>query len=174
MKRFQKAYIAEFVYGAIDGTITTFAVMAGALGASLSPSVVLVLGFANLFADGFSMAVSNYLSRKSAEDVSKAFFLTGKKRLPLYTASATFLSFVSIGVIPLLPFVFSDVSPMIENNAFFLSGCVTFLAFGLIGYIRGWVTEENRLKTMLETLLIGGISAIIAFTVGFVLEGLVS
>lgn len=57
--------IEDFVYGATDGAVTTFAVVAGVIGASLSPAVLLILGFANLFADGFSMAVGNYLSSKS-------------------------------------------------------------------------------------------------------------
>ena len=53
------------MYGATDGVVTTFAIVAGVVGASFSPSVVLILGFANLFADGFSMAIGNYLSAKS-------------------------------------------------------------------------------------------------------------
>ena len=57
--------IQDFVYGATDGAVTTFAVVAGVVGASLSPSIILILGFANLFADGFSMAIGNYLSSKS-------------------------------------------------------------------------------------------------------------
>ncbi len=57
--------ISDFVYGGIDGAVTTFAVVAGVSGASLSPGIVLVLGFANLFADGFAMAVGNYLGTKS-------------------------------------------------------------------------------------------------------------
>lgn len=52
--------VSDFVLGAIDGCVTTFAVVSGAFGAGFSPVVVLVLGFANLIADGFSMAVSNY------------------------------------------------------------------------------------------------------------------
>lgn len=58
-------YIGDLVYGGLDGVITTFAVVSGAAGASLSASVVLILGFANLFGDGFSMAAGNYLSSKS-------------------------------------------------------------------------------------------------------------
>lgn len=58
-------YLGDFVFGAIDGSITTFAVVSGVAGASLSSSIVLILGFANLFADGFSMAIGNYLSSKS-------------------------------------------------------------------------------------------------------------
>lgn len=57
--------IQDFVYGATDGSVTTFAVVAGVVGAALSPSIILILGFANLFADGFSMAIGNYLSSKS-------------------------------------------------------------------------------------------------------------
>lgn len=62
------SYLRDFVYGAIDGTVTTFAVVAGVVGADLSPSVIIVLGVANLIADGFSMAVSNYLGTKSQQD----------------------------------------------------------------------------------------------------------
>src|SRR3954466_2307737 len=65
---FNKDYIAEFVYGGIDGAITTFAVVAGATGANLNISVVIILGFANLVADGFSMSVGNYFSTKAERD----------------------------------------------------------------------------------------------------------
>lgn len=61
-------YIGDAVYGAIDGMVTTFAVVSGVVGAELSTSIILVLGFANLFADGFSMAAGNYLSKKSEQD----------------------------------------------------------------------------------------------------------
>ena len=62
------SYLSDFVYGGIDGSVTTFAIVAGVIGASLSPTIVLILGFANLFADGFSMAVGNYLSTKSRKE----------------------------------------------------------------------------------------------------------
>ena len=64
-------YLGEFVYGAIDGTVTTFAVVAGAAGASLSSGVVIILGFANLLADGFSMACGNFLSERTQRDYIK-------------------------------------------------------------------------------------------------------
>ena len=60
--------IQDFVYGATDGSVTTFAVVAGVVGAALSPSIILILGFANLFADGFSMAIGNYLGTKSQKE----------------------------------------------------------------------------------------------------------
>jgi len=62
------SHLSDFVYGGIDGSVTTFAIVAGVTGASLSPTIVLILGFANLFADGFSMAISNYLSTKSKKE----------------------------------------------------------------------------------------------------------
>ena len=68
MKKFDR-YFSEFVYGAIDGTVTTFATVAAAAGAGFDASIVIILGFANLIADGFSMAVSSYLSAKSSQEV---------------------------------------------------------------------------------------------------------
>ena len=62
------SYLGDFVYGAIDGAVTTFAVVAGAAGASLDDSVVVILGLANLFADGFSMAISNYLGTRAERE----------------------------------------------------------------------------------------------------------
>src|SRR6185503_4214681 len=62
------SYLRDFVYGAIDGAVTTFAVVAGVEGANLSASIVIILGVANLVADGFSMAVSNYLGTRAAAE----------------------------------------------------------------------------------------------------------
>jgi VIT1/CCC1 family predicted Fe2+/Mn2+ transporter len=59
------SYLQDFVYGAVDGAITTFAVVAGVEGASLDETVVIILGVANLVADGFSMAVSNFLGTRA-------------------------------------------------------------------------------------------------------------
>ncbi len=61
-------YLRDWIYGGIDGAVTTFAIMAGVVGAELSAGVVLVLGVANLFADGFSMAAANYSGTKSEHD----------------------------------------------------------------------------------------------------------
>lgn len=62
------SYLPDAVFGAIDGTVTTFAVVAGAVGADLSTRVVLILGAANLLADGFSMAAGNFLANRSAAE----------------------------------------------------------------------------------------------------------
>lgn len=62
------SYLGDAVLGAIDGCVTTFAVVAGSLGAQFPGVVVVVLGFANLLADGFSMGASNYLGTKSERE----------------------------------------------------------------------------------------------------------
>lgn len=63
-----KWYFDDFIYGSIDGAVTTFAIVAGVMGASLPAGIILILGFANLFADGFSMAVSNYQASKARNE----------------------------------------------------------------------------------------------------------
>jgi vacuolar iron transporter family protein len=65
---FSRDYISEFVYGGIDGAITTFAVVAGAAGADAGLEWVMIFGFANLIADGFSMSVGNFFSVKAERD----------------------------------------------------------------------------------------------------------
>ena len=62
------SYLRDWVYGGIDGTVTTFAIMAGVVGANLSSTVVVILGVANLLADGFSMAAGNYTGTKAEYD----------------------------------------------------------------------------------------------------------
>lgn len=65
-------YIKSLVYGGLDGIITTFAVVSGVAGASLAVRVVIILGFANLLADGISMAVGDYLSTKSENEYAES------------------------------------------------------------------------------------------------------
>src|SRR3989338_6106027 len=130
LKRAERKYLPDFVYGGIDGAITTFAVVAGAIGASLNSSIILILGFANLFADGFSMAVSNYLSTKSRNDLSRLAKKSPEGKRPFKSAIATFISFVLIGLIPLLPFasalVFTSLSSWKFIYSFILTGLALF------------------------------------------------
>ena len=63
------SYLRDFIYGAIDGTVTTFAVVSGVAGAGLSSDIVIILGLANLIGDGFSMAVSNYQGSRADEQL---------------------------------------------------------------------------------------------------------
>ncbi|MES1909515.1 MAG: hypothetical protein MHM6MM_002241 [Cercozoa sp. M6MM] len=68
----QGKYIKSIVFGGLDGIITTFAIVAGVAGADLSSDVVLVLGFANLIADGLSMGIGDYLSSQAEKDYAVA------------------------------------------------------------------------------------------------------
>ena len=61
-------YIKSMVYGGLDGIITTFAVVAGVVGGALDLRIIIILGFSNLLADGFSMATGDYLSSKSEKE----------------------------------------------------------------------------------------------------------
>lgn len=171
-----KKYLPEFVYGSTDGTITTFAVVAGSLGASLSSTIVLILGFANLFADGFSMAVSNYLSTKSERELltKHKHKHQHKQKNPKKTAIATFTAFVIMGLIPLIPFVIAPISQTINNNKFAFSIVLTGVTFLIIGCIKGKITEKGCKKSALETLIIGSLAALIAFLVGYVLRQIVN
>lgn len=67
------SYLRDFIYGAIDGTVTTFAVVAGVEGASLAAGIVIILGFANLIGDGFSMAVSNFLGTRAEQQLRERY-----------------------------------------------------------------------------------------------------
>lgn len=78
------SYVRDFVYGAIDGAVTTFAVVAGAAGASLESRVVVIMGLANLFADGFSMAVSNYLGTRAEQDQRRQARKAEERHIRLY------------------------------------------------------------------------------------------
>ncbi len=173
----EKKYLPEFVYGGTDGSVTTFAVVAGSIGASLSPAVVLILGFANLFADGFSMAISNYLSVKSniqmhegRKDYKEVLALN---KNPLKSALATFVSFLVIGLIPLLSFLFAIPFPSLIDIQFTLSIILTGLAFAIIGFIKGEVVRKHPIISTIETVIIGATAAIIAFLVGVFLKEIV-
>ncbi|WP_276300116.1 VIT1/CCC1 transporter family protein [Halorussus lipolyticus] len=163
------AYIAEFVYGANDGIVTTFAVVAGVAGASLSPSIVLVLGAANLFADGFSMGMSNYLSRQSelayreSRGDSSAAEADGKS--PASTALATFVAFVLAGVMPLIPYALA-VRPLFPSAV-----AVTGVTFFVVGASRSLVTDRGWLRSGAEMFAIGMLAAVVAFVVGDLLAG---
>lgn len=164
---FSHQHLPEFVYGGIDGAVTTFAVVAGALGASLSASIILILGFANLIADGFSMAVSNYLSTKSQRELQKN---PATDKNPMSTATTTFFSFILVGFIPLVSFAASYAFPSLDAHKFTLSFMLTGIALAIVGGIKGRVVKKNITRAALETLVIGGIAAVLAFFVGFILE----
>lgn len=163
-------YLPDLVFGAMDGSITTFAVVSGVIGAGLGPHIILILGFANLFADGFSMAVANYLSKKSESDLGTILRVD-----PIKSGIATFVAFVLVGFIPLFSFVLAALTNInwILENQFNLAIILTAISFLLVGYFKGEVVGEFRVKSAFQTLAIGGIAAIIAYLIGYLVKGFI-
>ncbi|MDJ1156999.1 VIT1/CCC1 transporter family protein [Chelatococcus sp. SYSU_G07232] len=79
----EASYIRDWVYGGIDGAVTTFAVVAGVAGANLSTSVVLILGLANLLADGFSMAAGNFSGTKVEQEEYERLLAVERRHVAL-------------------------------------------------------------------------------------------
>lgn len=169
MKNFLRNYLAEFVYGALDGTVTTFAIIAGVAGANLSPAIVLILGVSNVLADGFSMASSNYLSEKSHQAQSGIV----PEHSPTKTALATFVSFVVVGSVPLIAYIVSAIFDIWQGNEFTVSTILTSIAFIIVGQVRGKITKTSRINAAVETLFVGGVAAIVAYFVGAFLQNIV-
>jgi VIT1/CCC1 family predicted Fe2+/Mn2+ transporter len=161
-------YIRDVVYGANDGIITTFAVVAGVTGGTLAPTTVLVLGVANLLADGLSMGVGNYLGIRSDERVREAQQLPEQEALPIRHGVATFLAFVVAGAVPLLPYVF----PM-TTNLFAASTGLSLAVLFAVGAARSRVGAGSWWANGLEMLVLGVIVGAVAYYAGAVVAGLV-
>jgi vacuolar iron transporter family protein len=151
------------VYGANDGLITTFAVVAGVEGGALTQRAVLVVGFANLVADGLSMGVGNYLSIRSQEHVRRTLALPEEESSPARHGVATFLAFAAAGVIPLVAYVLPCVPASARVTTATLS---TFAALFGVGALRSTVTDEPALTGGLEMLGLGAIVAGVAYYAG--------
>lgn len=220
------SYLGDAVLGAIDGCVTTFAVVAGAAGAQLPAGVAIILGLANLLADGFSMAASNYQRAKSEKDLlqkarateemhvrevpqgereevrqifaAKGFEgevleaivqgITQDPRLwvdtmlteelglrldpprPLAAALTTFAGFCAAGMVPLLPYLLPGLP---AGSVFTVSAAATAATFLAIGLLKGRVLQHPLLKSGMETLLVGGAAAGLAYGVGILLRDLV-
>src|SRR6266508_5632041 len=98
-------YIRDLVYGANDGLITTFAVVSGVAGGALSPVAVIVIGAANLAADGVSMGAGNLLSIRADERAREAADLPELEAYPWKHGVATTIAFVLAGAVPLIPYL---------------------------------------------------------------------
>lgn len=77
-------YLKDALLGSVDGCVTCFALICGIYGAGYSFSVAIVLGLASLFADGFSMAMSNYFSTKSELDKVKQLTKEEEREIQIY------------------------------------------------------------------------------------------
>lgn len=179
-------YIGEFVYGGIDGSVTTFAVVAGSAGANLDSSVVIILGFANLIADGFAMSIGSYLSNKSeqeqyekhkaieywevdhlpekeVEEIREIYAAKGfegellEKVVEVITSDKD--RWVDVMMKEELNMTESDKSPI-------AMGAMTFLAFVLVGliplisYVWDYVAETNGAHLFLTSSILTSIAFI--------------
>lgn len=163
-----KTYLGEIIYGGNDGIITTFAVVSGFSGATimndnavkLSISLVILFGFANLFSDALSMGIGNYLSKRAESDAKE----NNTSRIDvLKTSIATFLSFIIFGVLPLIPYIIGVDD---AKAAFVFSIFTTFIALLLLGLLKGLVIKKKIIPSILETIIIGSLAALVAFLVG--------
>jgi vacuolar iron transporter family protein len=162
-------YVRELIYGANDGIITTFAVVAGVAGGGLSLRVVLIIGAANLVADGLSMAVGNYLAIRSHESVLEAQDLPEEETFPTRHAIATFLAFVSAGAVPLLPYML----PGLPVDRFIASIALTLAAMFVIGALRALIANVRWWKAGVEMLSLGAVVALLAYASGGLVARLV-
>lgn len=155
-------YIRDLVYGANDGVITTFAVVAGVAGGSLSQVAVLVVGAANLAADGVAMGVGNLLAIRAHESARAADNLPEEEAYPWKHGAATLVAFVGAGLVPLVPYLL----PVQEAHRLAWSAVLTLGLLFAVGVARAALTRDVWWRTGLEMLLLGGIVAAAAYAAG--------
>ena len=156
-----KHYMKDLVYGANDGIITTFAIVTAVTGASLQPRIVLILGIANLLADGFSMGASNFLSIRSVEAIRRADGLGLAEPFPIRHGAVTFAAFVLAGAIPLLTYVID-----LGDASFRVAVVLTVGALFVVGASRAAVSDGGWLKNGVEMLTVGVLAATVSYSVG--------
>jgi len=154
---FVRHYLKNVIFGANDGVITTLAVVSGVVGASLSTRVILILGFAKLVADGFSMGASDFLSSRSEPSVEDR----PAHREATRHAAATFVGFVLAGFVPLVAYLIPGI-----DARFRLSLALTLAALFGIGAGRALFSDRRWLRAGLEMLGVGLAAAGVAYGVG--------
>jgi len=166
---FARHYIRDLVYGANDGIITTFAVVAGVAGGSLSHLAVLVIGAANLAADGVAMGVGNLLAIRANESALAAEGRPEQEAYPWKHGLATLVAFVGAGTVPLVPYML----PVGDGRHLWWSAAFTMASLFGVGVARAAVTRDYWLKTGVEMLALGGLVAIAAYGAGALVAALV-
>ena len=162
-------YIGDLIYGANDGLITTFAVVAAASGGALTARTVLIVGMANLLADGLSIGVGNYLSIRSHEGALAAVGRPEEEAFPARHGTATFLAFVLAGTVPLLPYALGASIPV----GLFASVFLTFLTLFVVGASRALVTVSRWWVAGMEMLTLGIVVALAAYLSGAAVAALI-
>lgn len=158
-------YIRDLVYGANDGLITTFAVVAGVTGGDLAPRAMLIIGAANLFADGLSMGVGNYLGIRSNESALAAQGRPAEEAHPVRHGLATLLAFVVAGAVPLAPYVLATGGPQFASSV-----VLTFVSLFTVGALRAVVTVDRWWLAGGEMLGLGAAVAVVAYAGGYVVS----
>ena len=162
-------YIRDLVYGANDGIITTFAVVSGATGGALSSAAILIIGAANLAADGMSMGAGNLLAIRAHERVRAAEGLPEEEAYPWKHGTATLVAFVVAGAVPLLPFMFA-ATPGLRAA---WSTVLTLVALFGIGAARATLTKEQWWRAGAETLGLGALVAAAAYCASALVASLI-
>lgn len=148
-------YLPEIIYGGVDGLITTFAIIAASIGADFNKNIIITLGIASIVADGFSMGISSYLAEKTRVNSNS----------PYIVGITTFLAFIIIGILPVIPFLTKDTYTDIESQKsnkkkkIILSSIIMAVCLFSLGLLKG------SLYNALETLFIGGTAAAISFII---------
>ena len=161
-------YLRDLVYGANDGIITTFAVVAGVAGARLPGGIVIVLGLANLIADGFSMGASSYLASRSEDAARSAEGRDPSEPFPVRHALATFFAFVLAGAVPLIAYAANLPNPFVIATI-----CAAATLF-IVGAARTLVTSRPWWRSGAEMLRIGTAAGALAWIIGRAAERLVA
>jgi vacuolar iron transporter family protein len=163
------------VYGANDGIITTFAVVSGVAGAGLSIGIIIILGLANMIADGVSMGMADFLGERSEQRMRRNSGQEYVKDGLWKTGLITFCAFVIAGALPLLPyFLWLAGVPLPMDRHFTLSIISTTFTLFFIGSLRTIYTRGTWWKNGAEMLGIGAVAAIIAYSLGAAVEPFVS
>lgn len=152
------------MYGALDGVITTLAVISGASGAQLEPRVGLILGLANLFGDGISMGASNYLGLKS--ELLQAGISSAVEK-PWRHGTATLFAFVLFGAVPLFAYA---VPRFGRITIFHIALVLAIGALVLLGALRARYVAKRSARSVVEVLVVGFAASGAAYWIGAAAE----
>ncbi len=172
MKKLDPILIKSAVFGANDGIVTTFAVVAGVAGAELASRVVLIMGIANLVGDGLAMGLGDYLGEKSRRETNG--YRDDGYNLPSWASGVvTILAFSVAGSFPLIPYMLAAMKIyLLGINTFNLSIIFTGASLFTIGALRTHFGKIPWWKGGLQMLLIGTIAASAAYFVGELIHNL--
>lgn len=153
-------YLRDIVYGATDGVVTTTAVIAGSAGAAFDARVGIVLGLANLAADGISMGASNYLGLKSELEQSGS---SVDHEQPWRHGAATTAAFMIAGALPLAAYAIERVSSALQ---LLWALAIAALVLAFVGAARARFVRRSVLRCAAEVLIIAGGASAVAYFLG--------